>query len=71
LALITATSGSSGPAASREITTALRSGADSHLGALRLIAERTIELTEAEQTIVLVPTDLDGSDDDIDTGVDP
>jgi hypothetical protein len=36
-----------------------------------LIAERTIELTEAEQAIVLVPTDLDGSGDDIDTGVDP
>ncbi len=52
--------------ASREITTALLSGADPHLGALRLIAERTMDLTEAEQAIVLVPAVVDGSGADID-----
>jgi signal transduction histidine kinase len=53
--------------ASREITAALLSGADPHVGALRLIAERAMELTEAEQAIVLVPAEVDGSGDDIDT----
>lgn len=53
--------------ASREITAALLSGADPQLGALRLIAERAMELTKAEQAIVLVPTDADGSPDDVDT----
>ncbi|OBH49869.1 GAF domain-containing sensor histidine kinase [Mycobacterium mantenii] len=41
--------------ATREITAALLSGSDSHAGALRLIAERTMELAGAEQAIVLVP----------------
>lgn len=54
--------------AGREITTALLSGADPHMGALRMIAERTMGLTEAEQAIVLVPPiEVDGSGDEIDT----
>ncbi|MGE5695522.1 MAG: GAF domain-containing protein [Candidatus Sericytochromatia bacterium] len=41
--------------ASREITTALLSGIDPQVRALRLIAEHARELTGAEQAIVLVP----------------
>ncbi len=52
--------------ASREITTALLSGADPDSGILRLIAERAMELTEAEQAILLVPALTDGDPDDTD-----
>ncbi len=50
--------------ASREITTALLSGAEAPL---RLIAQRARELTDAEQAIVLVPAepDVDGNVDDL------
>lgn len=41
--------------ASREITTALLSGPPTPAGPLRLIAQLAMELTEAEQAIVLVP----------------
>jgi signal transduction histidine kinase len=53
--------------ASREITTALLSGADPQLRPLQLIAERARELTEAEQAIVLVPAGTDGPGDELDT----
>ena len=43
--------------ASREISTALLSGVEADTPPLRLIAERARELTDAEQAIVLVPTD--------------
>jgi signal transduction histidine kinase len=52
--------------ASREITTALLSGLDVHAQPLHLIAERACELTDAEQAIVLVPTDVDLPVDDVD-----
>ena len=52
--------------ASREITTALLSGLDVHAQPLHLIAERACELTDAEQAIVLVPTDVDRPVDDVD-----
>jgi signal transduction histidine kinase len=53
--------------ASREITTALLSGVDPHVRPLQLIADRARELTDAEQAIVLVPTDPDLPLDEIDT----
>ncbi|MGX9792114.1 GAF domain-containing protein [Mycobacterium sp. MMS18-G62] len=53
--------------ASREITTALLSGADPQLRPLKLIAERARELTEAEQAIVLVPADADEPAAEVDT----
>ncbi|WP_319457998.1 MULTISPECIES: GAF domain-containing sensor histidine kinase [unclassified Mycobacterium] len=52
--------------ASREITTALLSGAESPTRPLHLIAERALELTGAEQTIVLVP-DSDRQPDELET----
>ncbi|OBJ02539.1 histidine kinase [Mycobacterium sp. 1482292.6] len=53
--------------ASREITTALLARPEPHRRPLQLIAERARLLTEAEQAIVLVPTDADASDDEVDT----
>jgi signal transduction histidine kinase len=53
--------------ASREITTALLSGADPQLPPLQLIAERARELTDAEQAIVLVSPDPDLPGDQVDT----
>lgn len=44
--------------ASREITTQLLSGADPAVLPLQLIADRACELTNAEQAIVLVPSDV-------------
>ncbi len=52
--------------ASREITTALLSG-DPRTGPLQLIVNRTLELAEAEQAILLVPSESEAIDDDIDT----
>ena len=53
--------------ASREITTALLGGGRPAMPAMQLIAERARELTEAEQAIVLVPTDDDVPDNEVDT----
>ena len=53
--------------ASREITTALLSGIEPQQRPLQLIAERARELTEAEQAIVLVPTDSDLPPGQVDT----
>jgi len=53
--------------ASREIITALLSGIDPHQRPLELIAEQVRKLTDAEQAIVLVPTDADLPADEIDT----
>ncbi|WP_082959308.1 GAF domain-containing sensor histidine kinase [Mycobacterium mantenii] len=53
--------------ASREITTALLSNAESGPKLLQLIADRACTLTEAEQAIVLVPVDADLPVDEIDT----
>ncbi|WP_082951139.1 GAF domain-containing sensor histidine kinase [Mycobacterium mantenii] len=53
--------------ASREITTALLSNAESGPKLLQLIADRACALTEAEQAIVLVPVDADLPVDEIDT----
>jgi two-component system, NarL family, sensor histidine kinase DevS len=53
--------------ASREITTALLSGAEPTRSPLQLIAERACALTEAEQAIVLVPDDADLPSDEVDT----
>ena len=53
--------------ASREITTALLGGSRPAMPAMQLIAERARELTGAEQAIVLVPTDDDVPDDEVDT----
>ncbi len=53
--------------ASREITTALLSGAAPHRRPLQMIAERALVLTEAEQAIVLVPADADVPDDEVAT----
>ena len=53
--------------ASRAITTALLNDADPVVTPLRLIAERACELTDAEQAIVLVPSDADLSAEDVDT----
>jgi len=55
-----------GPA-SREISTAVLSGAAPQVGSLEVIAERARELTDAEQAIVLVPTDPELPATDIDT----
>lgn len=51
--------------ASREISTALLSGGPGSENPLRLIAERALELTDAEQAIVLVPEG--GESDDAQT----
>jgi signal transduction histidine kinase len=53
--------------ASRAITTALLNDADPVVTPLRLIAERARELTDAEQVIVLVPSDADLAAEDVDT----
>jgi signal transduction histidine kinase len=53
--------------ASRAITTALLSEADPVMEPLRLIAERARELTDAEQAIVLVPSDADLPEDEVET----
>ncbi|WP_082947515.1 GAF domain-containing protein [Mycobacterium sp. E2479] len=53
--------------ASREITTALLSNAESGFSPLQLIADRACALTDAEQAIVLVPIDADLPVDEIDT----
>lgn len=53
--------------ASREITTALLSGVDPQVRALRLIAEHARELTDSEQAIVLVPESPDQSAAEVDT----
>ncbi|BBX97051.1 GAF domain-containing sensor histidine kinase [Mycobacterium lacus] len=53
--------------ASREITTALLSSSEPHKRPLQLIAERACALTDAEQAIVLVPTDADLPVDEVDT----
>ncbi len=53
--------------ASREIMSAVLSDADSHSRPLSLIAERARELTDAEQAIVLVPTDPDAPAGEVDT----
>ena len=53
--------------ASREITTALLTDVDPDSQPLRLIAERACELTEAEQAIVLVPSDADLPADEVDS----
>ena len=52
--------------ASREITTALLSG-DPQTGPLQLIVNRALELAEAEQAILLVPSESDVPAADIDT----
>lgn len=53
--------------ASREISTTLLSGADPHQRSLELIAEHARRLTDAEQAIVLVPTDAELPAEDVDT----
>ena len=53
--------------ASREITTALLSGADLRHRPLELVAERACALAGAEQAIVLVPVDADLPVDEVDT----
>jgi signal transduction histidine kinase len=53
--------------ASREITTAVLSETNLHQRPMQLIVERARELTDAEQAIVLVPTDLDLPVDEVDT----
>jgi len=53
-------------AASREISTAVLSGPESQVRSLGVIAERARELTDAEQAIVLVPTDPELPADDVD-----
>jgi signal transduction histidine kinase len=53
--------------ASREITTALLSSSDPHRRPLQLIAESARVLTDAEQAIVLVPSDADLPADEVDT----
>jgi serine phosphatase RsbU (regulator of sigma subunit)/GAF domain-containing protein/anti-sigma regulatory factor (Ser/Thr protein kinase) len=52
--------------ASREITTALLSG-DPQTAPLQLIVNRALELAEAEQAILLVPSESDVPDADIET----
>lgn len=52
--------------ASREITTALLSNSDPHRRPLQLIADSARVLTDAEQAIVLVPSDADLSTDEVD-----
>ena len=51
--------------ASREITTALLSGAEAPKSPLQVIAERARELARAEQAIVLVPMVQDQPDDEV------
>ncbi|MGH3638939.1 MAG: GAF domain-containing sensor histidine kinase, partial [Mycobacterium sp.] len=53
--------------ASRAINTALVSDLDPVAAPLQMIAERVCELTDAEQVIVLVPSDSDLAPEDIDT----
>lgn len=53
--------------ATREITAALLGGGRLAVPAMQLIAERACELTEAEQAIVLVPTDEDVPDVEVTT----
>ncbi|MEN4477716.1 MULTISPECIES: sensor histidine kinase [Mycolicibacterium] len=53
--------------ASREISTAVLSGEAPQAESLQVIAERARDLTDAEQAIVLVPTDPDLPATDIDT----
>jgi signal transduction histidine kinase len=53
--------------ASREITTALLSNSDPHRRPLQLIADSARVLTDAEQAIVLVPSDADLPADEVDT----
>lgn len=53
--------------ASREITTALLSGAQAPTKPLQLIAERARQLTRAEQSIVLVPEVFQDDDGSVDT----
>src|ERR1700742_770791 len=53
--------------ASREITTALLSSSDPLRQPLQLIAESARVLTDAEQAIVLVPSDADLPADEVDT----
>ncbi len=53
--------------ASREITTTLLSSAGKRMRPLQLIAERACALTEAEQAIVLIPSDADLPIDEVDT----
>lgn len=53
--------------ASREITTALLSGANPAVKPMWLIAKRACELAEAEQAIVLVAADAEASQDDVTT----
>lgn len=52
--------------ASREITTALLSG-DPQTGPLQLIVNRALELAEAEQAILLVPSEPDLPTDEVDS----
>ncbi|OBF44721.1 ATPase [Mycobacterium sp. 852002-50816_SCH5313054-b] len=52
--------------ASREITTALLSGAP-QTGPLQLIVNRALELADAEQAILLIPKDPDLPADEVDT----
>jgi serine phosphatase RsbU (regulator of sigma subunit)/anti-sigma regulatory factor (Ser/Thr protein kinase)/transcriptional regulator with GAF, ATPase, and Fis domain len=52
--------------ASREITTALLSG-DPQTGPLQLIVNRALELADAEQAILLVPSESDLPADELDT----
>jgi serine phosphatase RsbU (regulator of sigma subunit)/anti-sigma regulatory factor (Ser/Thr protein kinase)/transcriptional regulator with GAF, ATPase, and Fis domain len=52
--------------ASREITTALLSG-DPQTGPLQLIVNRALELADAEQAILLVPSESDLPADEVDT----
>ncbi|WP_193044362.1 SpoIIE family protein phosphatase [Mycolicibacterium baixiangningiae] len=52
--------------ASREITTAMLSG-DPQTGPLQLIVNRTLELADAEQAILLVPKEPDRPGSDVDT----
>ena len=52
--------------ASREITTALLSG-DPQTGPLQLIVNRTLELADAEQAILLVPREPDLPADEVET----
>ncbi|MGA8545214.1 MAG: SpoIIE family protein phosphatase [Mycobacterium sp.] len=52
--------------ASREITTALLSG-DPQMGPLQLIVNRALELADAEQAILLVPSESDLPADEVDT----
>ncbi|MDT5145603.1 MAG: hypothetical protein QOC58_248 [Mycobacterium sp.] len=52
--------------ASREITTALLSG-DPQTGPLQLIVNRALELSDAEQAILLVPKEPDLPADEVDT----